>query len=167
MSLIGIKNQRDFSPCIMCWGQTARCSFILTLYLLWQKESICHLEKPLLAQCCCFKADIRSEGWVRMREIIVCLFFISFYNSGGKEVQTQWKRRKYSKMQQFSRLKFKKYLQFRIFNVYLGGYLEINRLIICLSHKFKKRRINIFSDNIPHALLIEETLQLLATPTHK
>lgn len=70
-------------------------------------------------------------------------------------------------MQQFPRLKFKKYLQFRIFNVYLGGYLEINRLIICLSCKFKKRQINIFSDNIPHALLIEETVQLLATPTHK
>lgn len=82
------------------------------------------------------------------------------YRPNGKGENTQ-------KMQQFFRLKFKKYLQCRIFNVYLGGYLEINRLIICLSHKFKKRRINIFSDNTPHALLIEETVQLLATPTHK
>lgn len=71
-------------------------------------------------------------------------------------------------LQQFPRLKFKKYLQFRIFNVYFCGYLEINRLIICLSCKFKKKiQINIFSENIPHALLIEETVQLLATPTHK
>lgn len=165
MNLIGIKNQRDFSPYIMCWGQRARCSFILTLYLPWQRESIYHLEKPLLAQYFCFKADIRSEEWARMREIIAFLFLSTIqvekkYRLNGKGENTQ-------KMQRFSRLKFKKYLQFRIFKFYLGEYLEINRLIICLPYKFKKRQINIFSDNIPHALLIEETMQLLATPTHK
>lgn len=73
-------------------------------------------------------------------------------------------------MQQFPGLKFKKYLLFRIFNVYLGEYLEINRLIICLSCKLKKKRqINIFyNDNVPSALFIEEkSVHLLVTPTHK
>lgn len=73
-------------------------------------------------------------------------------------------------MQQFPGLKFKKYLLVRIFNVYFGEYLEINRLIICLSCKLKKKRqINIFySDNVPSALFIEEkSIHLLVTPTHK
>lgn len=71
-------------------------------------------------------------------------------------------------MQQFPGLKSKKYLLFRIFSVYLGGYLETNRLTT-LSCKFKKRQINIFSDgNVPPALFIEEkSVHLLATPTHK
>lgn len=47
-------------------------------------------------------------------------------------------------MQQFPGLKFKKYLLVRIFNVYFGEYLEINRLIICLSCKLKKKDKSIY-----------------------
>lgn len=47
-------------------------------------------------------------------------------------------------MQQFPGLKFKKYLLVRIFNVYFGEYLEINRLIICLSRKLKKKDKSIY-----------------------
>ena len=46
-------------------------------------------------------------------------------------------------MQQFPGLKSTKYLLFRIFSVYLGGYLETNRLTT-LSHKFKKKGKSIY-----------------------
>lgn len=59
-----------------------------------------------------------------------------------KKYKLKWKRRKYPpEVQQIPGLKFKKYLLLRILNVYLGRYLETNRLTT-LSHKFKNNNNN-------------------------
>ena len=59
-----------------------------------------------------------------MGKIIVFSFFSQFRCKRSKDSN----RENTLKMQWFSGLKFKKYLLFSIFSVYLGGYLETNRL---------------------------------------
>ena len=95
-----------------------------------------------------------------MGKIIVFSFFSQFRCKRSKDSN----RENTLKMQWFSGLKFKKYLLFSIFSVYLGGYLETNRLRLYPASSKKGK--SIYSNgNVPPALFIEEkSVQLLATP---